>query len=81
MATKKRTTFTLYVHQPEFSQEEILINPDLFPGIKVHLAAPDDVPRLTLTQSGDIVEVFQPEKPQKRCYMKLSTTEKTKGPA
>eukprot|EP00698_Gefionella_okellyi_P023459 TRINITY_DN8026_c0_g1_i2.p1 TRINITY_DN8026_c0_g1~~TRINITY_DN8026_c0_g1_i2.p1 ORF type:complete len:679 (-),score=98.04 TRINITY_DN8026_c0_g1_i2:1102-3138(-) len=61
--TRKAGVFSLKVHDSEYSNEELLLNPLNFPDVKV----------------GDVVEIFPEDKPERKCLLRVSTMEKPKG--
>jgi len=66
--------FPLKIHQQDFSNEEVLLNPDMFPDVKVW-----ENRYLSKDQVGDLVEIFQVDKPDRLCILKVTTMEKPRG--
>ncbi len=60
---KDRKSFKLWVHPLNFSQEELVINPDYFPGLKI----------------GDILEIYRPENPDKKLILQVGSITSVKG--
>lgn len=61
---KARKLFTLWVHDMNFSPEDLVINPDYFP--------PD-------TKIGDIVEIYKPGNKEKALYLAIGTITNIRG--
>lgn len=60
---KDRKSFKLWFHPLNFSQEELVINPDYFPGLKI----------------GDILEIYRPENPDKKLILRVGSITSVKG--
>lgn len=59
-----RRTFSLMVHGPEFGAgEEVVVNPELFPDVKV----------------GDLLEISQPERDHHRLILQVTTLNPVRG--
>jgi hypothetical protein len=61
---KSRQIYTLWVHDNNFSAEELVINPEYFP---------------TETQVGDILEIYKPSNRDKRLYLSVGAVTSVKG--
>lgn len=61
---KARKAFTLWVHDFNFSPEDLVINPDYFP--------PD-------TKIGDIVEIYKPGNKEKALYLAIGAITTIRG--
>jgi len=57
------TTFSLIVHTPEFSTEELVLNPEFFP----------------ISKPGDIYEIYHPDKPLRRVVLQVFSNAARKG--
>jgi hypothetical protein len=60
---KERKLYKLWSHPPHFSNEELVINPDYFPNCRV----------------GDILEIYNPENPEKKLYLQVGFITSVKG--
>jgi hypothetical protein len=60
---KERKLYKLWSHPPQFSNEELVVNPDYFPNCRV----------------GDILEIYKPENPEKKLYLQVGYITSVKG--
>jgi hypothetical protein len=59
----KGNMFILSVHEEKVSEEELTLNPELFPGCKI----------------GDLFEIYHPDKAHKKVVLRLNSTVPIKG--
>lgn len=60
---QKEKLYVLTIHSEDFSLEELIISPEVFPGLK----------------PGDLVEIYSPEKKNKKLLFKVPSLSLAKG--
>jgi hypothetical protein len=61
---RSRQLFSLWVHDNNFSQADLVINPDFFP--------PE-------TQVNNILEIYKPNNREKKLYLRIGAVSSVKG--
>lgn len=63
------------MHDAQFSSDELLINPDLFP----HVTPSCEIILNFKAKVGDLYQIYNPDKPNKSVTLRLNTIAKPKG--